>query len=413
MGLFDRFKKKEKKEESKSVPLDDDGSLELNKSNFKYLDNLIHSGKKKIILDSDIILGDGEEEIYSEGIKIDVDHILIDGNGHTIDAREKVRIFEIESIDVDIFNITFKNGFYEGDRDDDGGAILNHGVVCFKDCNFINNSSNYGSAINNEMKLCILDCNFNGNIPNENRFDPELSSDPDWCHSVIYSYSSSRFYAENCVFKNNFTFGGYTINMRINSHYPRFDLVKFVNCDFQDEEMNVLYVDSEYYTYMESCNFKEHHKIDVGENITLVNEDLDNLPTELLVGHYLSIEDLKNSFNEYDGNVQNRHLKPEECDTTYKKFESLLEFESNSFLLKKVIKDENILIARSFATFLLLIDLFGYETLNGKFSIDYLENNINISHSDANNITSILFENFQDFDNIRNYEYALRNFFSE
>ena len=29
--------------------------------NFKYLDNLIHSGAKEVILDSDIVLGDGEE----------------------------------------------------------------------------------------------------------------------------------------------------------------------------------------------------------------------------------------------------------------------------------------------------------------------------------------------------------------
>ena len=36
---------------------------------FKYLDNLIHSGFAEIMLKSDIILAEGEESIYGEGIK--------------------------------------------------------------------------------------------------------------------------------------------------------------------------------------------------------------------------------------------------------------------------------------------------------------------------------------------------------
>lgn len=33
----------------------------MSSKNFKYLDDLIHSGTKEIVLDSDIVLGDGEE----------------------------------------------------------------------------------------------------------------------------------------------------------------------------------------------------------------------------------------------------------------------------------------------------------------------------------------------------------------
>ena len=54
--------------------------------NFKYLDDLIHSGVKEIVLDSDIVLSDGEESQYLKGIKLDVDDITIDGKGHSIDA---------------------------------------------------------------------------------------------------------------------------------------------------------------------------------------------------------------------------------------------------------------------------------------------------------------------------------------
>ena len=62
-------------------------------SNFKYLDELIHSGAKEIVLDSDIVLSDGEESEYLEGIKLDVDDLTLDGNGHIIDSHEKARIF--------------------------------------------------------------------------------------------------------------------------------------------------------------------------------------------------------------------------------------------------------------------------------------------------------------------------------
>lgn len=66
----------------------------MGSKNFKYLDDLIHSGAKEIVLDSDIVLGDGEESEYEDGIRLDVDDLIIDGNGHGIDARGKARIFE-------------------------------------------------------------------------------------------------------------------------------------------------------------------------------------------------------------------------------------------------------------------------------------------------------------------------------
>ena len=55
--------------------------------NFKYLDDLIHSGVKEIVLDSDIELDpNNERREYLNGIKLDVDDLTIDGNGHAIDA---------------------------------------------------------------------------------------------------------------------------------------------------------------------------------------------------------------------------------------------------------------------------------------------------------------------------------------
>lgn len=66
----------------------DEKELGTNK-NFKYLDDLIHCGEKEIILDLDIVLDKNEIGKYKDGIKLDIDDLIIDGNGHAIDAKEK------------------------------------------------------------------------------------------------------------------------------------------------------------------------------------------------------------------------------------------------------------------------------------------------------------------------------------
>lgn len=93
--------------------------------NFKYLDDLIRSGLKEIILDSDIILSDTEEEQFPEGLKLFDDNLLIDGNGHTIDACGKTRIFACTGKNITLKNLTLKNGFAK----EKGGAIINMGIL--------------------------------------------------------------------------------------------------------------------------------------------------------------------------------------------------------------------------------------------------------------------------------------------
>ena len=76
-------------------------------NDFKYLDELIHSGVERIILKDDIILNDNKVAIkYFDGINIDIDNIVIDGNGHFIDAENKIRIFKISGKNITLKNIT-------------------------------------------------------------------------------------------------------------------------------------------------------------------------------------------------------------------------------------------------------------------------------------------------------------------
>ena len=79
----------------------------------------------------------------TEGISISK-NLTINGNGFTIDAQGKSRIFNIDSgTNVVLNNIIFINGFTEGN----GGAILSYGNVKIAESSFINNTAKSGGAL--------------------------------------------------------------------------------------------------------------------------------------------------------------------------------------------------------------------------------------------------------------------------
>ncbi|WP_298499567.1 right-handed parallel beta-helix repeat-containing protein [uncultured Methanobrevibacter sp.] len=177
--------------------------------NFQYLDDLIKNNKD-ILLDCDITLQKGEEEIFPQGIEIAGD-IVIDGGGFAIDACESSRIFNILCGNVTIKNVIFKNAFH----DEDGGAIKHlQGDLNLINCTFIDNfSKTGGSAIFCEMesKVTLRDCGFFGNSADEvgciynfngivNVFDCEFSKNK---NSSILNQRRGRLLVRNCEFKAN------------------------------------------------------------------------------------------------------------------------------------------------------------------------------------------------------------------
>lgn len=145
--------------------------------NFKYLDELIHSGKEEIIIDSDIVLKEGDERI-----NLDIDNMTIDGNGHTIDAQNLTELFYSTAKNITLKDITIKNSlgaiyneegeisimnsrFVQNESKTNGGAVLNYkGKMSIKASEFIENSANLGGAINNYRAiLTVEDCIFTKN----------------------------------------------------------------------------------------------------------------------------------------------------------------------------------------------------------------------------------------------------------
>ena len=129
--------------------------------NFRYLDDLIHSGAKEIALHSDIVLGYLEKSEYNNGIRLDVDNMVIDGNGHTIDAKGKARIFLSTGKGIEIQNVTLKNGH----SDEGGGAIFNRGELTVTGSTLTENTAKRdGGAIDTfEGMLTVSDCTLTKN----------------------------------------------------------------------------------------------------------------------------------------------------------------------------------------------------------------------------------------------------------
>ena len=112
---------------------------------FRDLNGLINSNNNDtIILDRDYTYNSSFDDGLIDGVVINRPMTII-GNGYTINATGQARIFEIRSDNVTIINITFADGYMDGQ----GGAIRWEGAKGnVSDCIFVNNSAGYyGGAI--------------------------------------------------------------------------------------------------------------------------------------------------------------------------------------------------------------------------------------------------------------------------
>lgn len=211
MGLFDKFKK------NKSTG-----------SDFRYLKNLIDNGNN-IVLDKDIILSDSEVESYPEGITLNRKGMVIDGNGHSIDAGDKTRIFKITSKDVTLKNITLLNG-----NSDVGGAIYidKNGSLEIVSSVFKDNRAKNGGAIANHGRLKIKDSEFNnnnalkGSTPSSIKRLITFENKEHWPNigGAITNFSSIEI-SESSFIKNKSYFAGAVAN---------FSIMRVMNSNFEE-----------------------------------------------------------------------------------------------------------------------------------------------------------------------------------
>lgn len=192
MRIFDWFKKPQR-DETENEPLrrqDENDDIQI-KDQFS---SQIHSGAKHILINDDFFL--------TETLTIDVDDIVLDGQGHTIQSSGiDTPILIVTSNNVTLKNINFKNG----NTSNDGGAISNiNGTLNIINCKFNNNSShngNGGAVYNLDGTLNLRSC----------RFENNLSDRGDG--GAIYNFDGEVNISEGCEFKSNRAkFGGAIYN---------------------------------------------------------------------------------------------------------------------------------------------------------------------------------------------------------
>jgi hypothetical protein len=223
---------------------------------FGYLDNLIQGTEGKIVLDSDIALEDREEDLYRNGINLDMHRLVIDGDEHSIDAKGKARIFNVTGYHIELRNVVLTNGYCEK-----GGAILNNGKISIHDSTLKNSHAKMGGAIFNRGKVYINNATFQNNKSDlsggaiENReaykvrcYDSRFTDNSaESCGGAICNQGSLEI--ENCLLESNAAKRGGAIFTYPSKHkkIPNTRCLKILcrfeenECDFRDNEVDDIF----------------------------------------------------------------------------------------------------------------------------------------------------------------------------
>ena len=168
--------------------------LHLGIETFTDLQNAIDLVDGILTLDSDIAMTDDEAAGFVNGVAINKD-IVIDGKGHTIDAKNLGRIFSIgEGFTVTLTNATLING-----KADKGGAIYNDGSLTLSDVKLSDNAADsYGGAVFNNGDLVVGNSVFDSNdIVNRG------SASVDYGGAAIYNWYDGVLTVSGSNFTNN------------------------------------------------------------------------------------------------------------------------------------------------------------------------------------------------------------------
>ena len=170
------------------------GNLNLNIKTFTDLQNAIGLVTGTLTLNQNVAMTAKEAANFVNGVVINK-NIAIDGKGHTIDAKNLGRIFNIgEGFTVTLTNATLING-----KADKGGAIYNNGSLTLSDVKLSDNAADsYGGAVFNNGNLVVSDSVFDSNdIVNRG------SASVDYGGAAIYNWYDGVLTVSGSNFTNN------------------------------------------------------------------------------------------------------------------------------------------------------------------------------------------------------------------
>ncbi len=257
---------------------------------FNELSELVNGTDTVINLEKDYKYISGDS-VSSGGISIDKP-MVINGNGHTINASNSVRILFVNSSNIVFNNITFINAY----SPNSGGAfaINNFDNITFNDCTFADNYAGgsgaaiFSSATNTNINNCTFKDNYAGNNAgavylsgensniNDSIFESNTGSyggavriSGAYCSVNNSSFSSNRARASggsiyisgsNCIISNsNFTdeYANYGGSMFITGNYPNIINSTFENCE-SNSFAGAVYLYDGYTANIEDSTFKSN-----------------------------------------------------------------------------------------------------------------------------------------------------------
>ena len=124
---------------------------------FKTLQDEINKSENTIEITQDYKFDNESDHELNNGILINKSNITINGNGHTIDASNQSRIFNITGENVTITNLNFING---NSGPNYGGAIFNNATADMSNCTFNANTAESGGSIFTNKELNIDNSTF-------------------------------------------------------------------------------------------------------------------------------------------------------------------------------------------------------------------------------------------------------------
>ena len=169
-------------------------NLDLGIKTFTDLQNAIGLVRGTLTLNQNIVMTDDEAANFKDGVAINK-NIRIDGKGHTIDARDLGRIFNIgEGFTVTLTNTILING-----KATEGGAIYNDGSLTLSDVKLSDNAADsYGGAVFNNGNLVVGNSVFDSNdIVNRG------SASVDYGGAAIYNWYDGVLTVSGSNFTNN------------------------------------------------------------------------------------------------------------------------------------------------------------------------------------------------------------------
>ena len=171
-------------------------------------------------------------DIITEGVLINKPNLVINGNGFTIDAKGKSRIFKITESGVTINNVTFINAKY----DSEGGAIYGSGDnSTITSSLFANNTATTGSAVyltgsNGKINDCIF---VNNHGDNDINAPSDLNADYNWFGNNASNYNINIAKVEGFTLNNwyflNMTLAQSSANIDLNNVYVVLDQTNVTN----------------------------------------------------------------------------------------------------------------------------------------------------------------------------------------